>query len=464
MTGSIQDTSGNPVPKPDFRYGMERLGERLEKLPVLVFILIVGLVIPLLINIGPLRLSVYRIVLLVLFFPALHALLTGKAGRIRGPDICVILICFWSVISITIIHGVADKVETIGITVVETLGAYLIGRVWIRSPEAFFAMVKLFFSLTLLILPLAVYETVTSHNIILNMFDMIGQTYPDVFKSPRWGLDRVQGPFAHPIHFGVFFGSLIGVTYYVLGYGKSVFGKLSRTGIVMVVGMLALSSGPLTALVAQVFFIGWDLVLRRFRSRWYILGGLAVSGYIFIDVLSNRNPFQVFISKIAFSTNTASARLYIWDWGTKSIFNNPVFGIGFNDWERPYWMLATVDMFWILPGMRHGIVVWFLFFLLFFWVFLRTAYAKISDPRIRAYRTGYLATLSGLFMAGWTVHYWDATLVLFMFLLSSGMWIADENTAASEDVTSPPTDNTRHDIRYSRFEPKHHRADMRGPV
>ena len=452
----MQDTSSDPGT--GLRRGMERQVERLKKLPMLVFILIVGLVTPLLLNLGPLRLSVYRIVLLVIFFPVLHALLTGKAGRIRVPDICVILICLWSMLSIIVVHGLADKIEAIGIMIVETLGAYLIGRVLIRSPEAFHAMVKLFFGLTLLMLPFAMFETLTSQNIILDLFDKVGTTYRDVFKDPRWGLDRVQGPFTHPIAFGVFYGSLIGITHYVLGYGKSVFGKFSRTIIVIVIGALSLSSGPLAALVAQVFFVAWDLVFRSIRARWYILSGLTVLGYILVDVLSNRNPFQVFISYLAFNEHTAYNRINIWVWGIKNISDNPVFGIGFNDWERLYWMTSSFDMFWLLPAMQHGVVVGFLFFLFFFWVFFQTVYAKISDPRIHAYRVGYLASMFGLFMAGWTVHYWDATLVLFMFLMSSGMWMSDDRAVQSEEVTSSPADDTRPDIRYSRFRPKRQRV------
>ena len=148
----------------------------------------------------------------------------------------------------------------------------------------------------------------------------------------------------------------------------------------------------------------------------------------------------------------------IWEWGIVNIVDNPIFGIGFNEWVRHYWMSTSFDMFWLLPAMRHGIVVGALFIVLFFWVFFQTVYAKVSDPKIQAYRTGYLATLFGLFMAGWTVHYWDATLVLFMFLLSSGMWISDEGTAAPNDPKTSPDDEVPLGIRYSRFRTNHNRA------
>ena len=33
--------------------------------------------------------------------------------------------------------------------------------------------------------------------------------------------------------------------------------------------------------------------------------------------------------------------------------------------------------------------------------------------------------MTAFFMVGWTVHFWGATYVLFLFLLGSGVWILD---------------------------------------
>jgi len=34
---------------------------------------------------------------------------------------------------------------------------------------------------------------------------------------------------------------------------------------------------------------------------------------------------------------------------------HPVFGIGYGDWARPNWIPASVDNFWLLTAMRHGV-------------------------------------------------------------------------------------------------------------
>jgi O-antigen ligase len=422
----------------------------LPKLPFVVVLLILGLVNPLILDVGSLRLSSYRIILLVMFFPVLFHFLSKKAGALRFPDVCVILICAWSAVSFIVVHGVAEATERTGIMVVETLGAYLMGRCFIRGPEAFYTFYKFLFIIAVLVTPFAIYEAVTGTNLFLELFGKIGNVYGNTYKERRLGLDRVQGPFAHPIHWGVFFGALVGVTYYVLGYGLSAFNRGTKTLFVTLIGALALSSGPLVALIAQVIFIVWDKVLSKIKTRWYILAGLSLLAYFVVDLISTRNPFAVFISYAAFSEETAYNRLIIWDHGTRSIMNNPLFGVGYGDWVRPDWMSPSVDMFWILGGLRHGVIVWALWFLLFFWIFLKTAYAKITDKKINAYRTGYLSSLFGLFMAGWTVHYWDATLVFFMLVLASGIWMTDAQYDFGEAREEPENDGPR-GTRYSRF-------------
>lgn len=420
-----------------------------------VTVFLIGLVIPLFIYVGPVRLSVYRIVLLAMFFPTLYLLFSGKVGRVRLPDICVIAICIWSSISLIVVHGLAPMIETIGIFWVETLGAYLVGRCFIRTPEAFLAVVKVLFRLGIVIFPFAIYETLTSEDIILTIFSKIGATYYDNPMEPRLGLDRVQGPFPHQIHFGVFFLSLSGLVYYVIGYGRRWAGRVGRMLAIALLGSLSLSSGPLVAVTAQLNIIVWDGVMTSVRQRWHILTGLSVLGFFVVDMISNRTPFHVVVEYLAFNKETAYNRIRIWQFGTDNIFAHPLFGNGFNDWARPFWMSDSVDMFWILPAMRHGIPVWILWLTLFFSIFLAVAYRRGLGERVSWYRTGYLVTMFGLFMAGWTVHYWDVTYVFFLFLLASGVWILDWEDSARPDAPPPPqTPLQQTGVAYTRFPPR----------
>lgn len=426
-----------------------------------VWAFIIGLIFPLFIYIGPLRLSAYRVVLLVAFFPALFFWLSGRAGPIRLPDICVLVICLWSTVSLTVVQGFAAMFETIGILWIETLGAYLLGRCYIRTPAAFFAFVLVLFRIGLLLLPFALYEFYTGQSPLIALFEKIGQTYTQNSQPARLGFERVQGPFTHPIHFGVFFGAIIGLSYYVLGYGQSWLSRIWRSGLAVFLCLTSLSSGPLVAAMSQIIFITWDVIMKSVRSRWYIFTGLALLAFIVVDMISNRTPFHVLISYLAFSEETAYNRIHIWNFGTKSIWANPVFGIGLSDnWARPYWMSPSADMFWILPAMRHGVVVWIAYLTLFFSVFLTVIYRQGLGERMQWYRMGYISTMSGLFVVGWTVHFWDALFVFFMFLLASGMWMLDWKET-DEDDDSLDDDSRETGVPYTRFRT---RSERTGPV
>lgn len=433
-------------------------------LPVAVFIM--GLVLPLFFFVGPVRLSVYTIVLLLLFFPGLYYLFTGRAGRLRLPDFCVIGICVWSSLSFSVVHGLVPMIEAIGILWVETLGAYLLGRCFIRTPEAFYAMVRMLFRLALVILPFAIYEALTDKNLLLALLGKIGPTVTDHWMDPRLGFNRVQGPFPHAIHFGVFFLSLTGVIYYALGYGRRWAVRVMQMLSVAFLGAMSLSSGPLVAVMSQLNLILWDGVLKSVRHRWHVLAGLSALGFVIVDLISTRTPFHVVAQYLSFSPHTAYNRIRIWQFGTDNIFSNPLFGIGNNEWVRPSWMSDSVDMFWILPAMRHGIPVWILWLTLFFSVFLAVAYRRNLTERVGWYRTGYVVTMFGFFMVGWTVHFWLTTYVFFLFMLGSGVWILDWQESEELPASTPVTNGAKPGaFRFTRFtRPAVSEPDMPSPL
>ena len=61
----------------------------------------------------------------------------------------------------------------------------------------------------------------------------------------------------------------------------------------------------------------------------------------------------------------------------------------------------------------------------FFAVFLGVSFRKGLDERLIAYRTAYLTVMMTFFLVGWTVHFWGAAYLWFLFLLGSGVWLLD---------------------------------------
>ena len=420
--------------------------------PALFFV--IGLIIPLFLHIGPLRMSVYRVVLLICLFPAIIALFSGKVGRIRVPDIAIILICLWSTLSYFYNHGVAPMIERVGIFSIETWGSYLIGRVYIRTPDALLKLSRLLFFIALAMVPFALVELQTGRNLWIEIFDRFGGSYTNQIKERRMGFDRVQGPFSHPIHFGVFIGALIGLTFYVVGYHATTTMRYLRALAVAVIGAFALSSGPITAITVQLFIIAWDIVLRSVKARWKILIVVSVVMYVAVDLYSNRSPFEVLIAYTAMNAATAYGRILVWIWGTKSIWENPLFGIGLSgEWERPWWMnSSSVDMFWIVPGMAHGVFTWVMWFVLFFGVFIPVARQKLQSARLQSYRLGYLCSAFGLFAVGWTVHFWDAVYAFLLLMIGAGVWFLDwRETGPTEGTGMQAAVDTSRQKRYTRF-------------
>jgi hypothetical protein len=393
-----------------------------------VALLIVTLLIPWQIAIGPVALSMYRIALVIFAVPCLIRWATGKAGPIRLPDILFILYCVWCVIALVAVHGF-DAIESGGIHFIETFIAYLVGRCYIRSAADFRATARVLFLAVAAMLPFALMETVSGNKVMLELFSKVLPTLAPTGTELRLGFMRVQGPFEHPILFGVFCGGLLAITHGVLGRNVPFAQRWLMTGIVTVTATLSWSSGPILSIAVQMALLTWAFVLRNVAARWRILWALVLGAYIALDAVSNQ-PVPQLLTRFAFDPWTAYYRLLIWEYGWQSISQNPLFGTGFGEWVRPAWMPPSIDMFWIVPAIRHGLPAFILFLGASIWLVLSIGFGRKHEGEISDYRTAYLVSITAFALAGCTVHFWNATYVLFMFLLGSGMWMRDAQVSA----------------------------------
>lgn len=394
-------------------------------LPWPVRLFLVSLIIPWIIELGALRLSVSRIILIATIVPCLVMWMNGKAGRIRTPDILVILFCLWCTLSLAVVHDVTTSIQSGGMTAIETMGAYFLARVLIRSERQFYGVVKAIFLIILFLLPFSIYESVTGSNISMNMFRSVLPTQIDYFMAPRWGLRRVQSVFDHPILYGVFCTSVFALVHKVLGRNLSMMRRWGRSVLVFVATFLSLSSGPLSALVVQALLMSWGWILRDFQYRWHVLAGFFAALYTGISLLSNQSFFEFYVHYFAFSQDTGWDRIRIWHYGWLSIFNHPIFGIGYHEYQRPEWMEPSIDMFWLVNFVRFGYPGGILMFLVFVCVFFSTALKKGLNEQQNDYRTAYLISMIGVFTVGWTVHFWNAPYLLIMFYLGSVSWMQE---------------------------------------
>jgi hypothetical protein len=303
-------------------------------------------------------------------------------------------------------------------------------------------MARLLFWVVLALLPFAVIETLTRTKPLITFFGMFFPTVDGGWMPPRMGLQRVTGPFEHSILFGVFCGSTVALTYLVVGRSKTALARLTMTGAVIAASFLSLSSGAIAGVVAHVLLLIWNWLLRGIQIRWKILWGLVAAMYLSLAALSNQSVPEFYISRFAFDQNSAYARILIWRYGSATALNNPFFGVGLGDWERPDWLFnPSIDMFWLIHAVRHGIPAGILALLFLFSAFVAVGLRKGLSGQLLEYRTAYLITMFGFFIVGWTVHFWNATYALFMFLVGSGIWLLDAKVdqrifPATEDPSS----------------------------
>lgn len=407
------------------------------KLPWPVATFLIGLITPWIIPVSTMSLSVYRIVLLAMLLPCLFMWVTGKAGKIRLADIFIVLFSLWISLSLAVVDGFEPMIQSIGINNIETLGAYLLARCYIRTANDFRNMVQFTCKLVILLLPFALYEWVTGAKPILTTFGYVFPTVEISIMDPRAGFWRVQGPFEHSILFGFFCGSLFALSYLVLGYGKGAMARWSKSAMVFLAALVSMSSAPIAGMVLQFALLLWNAFLRNFEFRWKILWGLVFVAYLVVSIGSNQTPAEFYISHFTFDMQTGWWRLHIWNYGSASVAAHPFFGIAFHDWVRPWWMYSgSVDNFWLVIAMRHGIPAFLLVLGACLAVIGGVALKKGDDKQVETFRIGYLLCIVNVMIVGCTVHFWGAAYVWFLFLLGSGVWIFD---TTSDGDGSPKT-------------------------
>lgn len=444
-----------------------------NRLPFPVILYLLAVLTPATFLLGPLNLSAMRLLLMLFLVPLFFQLLAGRFGKMHLVDWAFIAHLVWIALSI-MINNPDRLVEAFGSLGIEFLGGYLVGRAYVRTRTQFIALCKILGVICFVfILPLAIYETQTGRPIVIDAIRSLPgvSSWFDYNKDQRLGLERAQVVFTHPIHLGLFGSVCFSLVFVSLHGSVSTMRRFILGGAVALCCLASLSSAGWMALVLQFGLVGWYLALRQVEQRWMVLLWLFVFCYILIDILSNRTPLVVMLHYATFSAHTAYWRMIIFDWGVRNIFGDaaegipaaPFFGIGFNDWVRPWFMHSgSMDNFWLVIAVRHGLPA--LAFLVggmywAIWKIMRRDFA--GDSILLSIRRGWVFTFIGLTVILCTVHVWMAVYSFIFFIFGAGIWMLTtkpegaENNAPAEEGAVPRN-------RYSRFTPSA-RATTRTP-
>ena len=414
---------------------------------VLLIVFLTTLLLPIFFHVGDLRLSPSRVFLLVAFIPLLLWLLSGGAGRIALGDVFMGLHCLWIGVALFANHG-AERLPFIGITVVELFGGYLAGRVLIRSAADYRAFFRYFAFALLVLMPFAVFEMLTGRMLISETLEPVASTFPKVLMGDmRMGFHRAQGVLEHSILWGVFCSIAIANLFYI--YRESLAKRLFSSGLATGMTFTSLSAAPLQSVTLQFAMIGWGWMTR---NAWWTLVILAAVGYVVIDALSNRTPVTIMIDYLTFDAHNAWIRIHIWNFGMAEVWRNPIFGIGLGEWQRPNWLLGSVDNFWLVVAMRYGLPGFLLLAVAIAMNLFSIIRQRLPDE-LGHYRLAYVIAAIGLFMTLATVHIWGATSVFVMFYIGAGSWLFNAAAVAApqaEEAKATSRTDTRRQREASR--------------
>jgi len=255
----------------------------------------------------------------------------------------------------------------------------------------------------------------------------------------RLGFTRAFGPMNHPILLGVFCSSIMAMVW----CNASVSNRKKRPGILVLGGILAgtfssLSSAPFLLLFFQGGALIYNKLMSIIKRRWI----LAFIGFLFvwviIDVISNRGPLQVMFTYLLLNSQTGYMRQIIWDYGSAEVWRHPLLGIGFNEWMRPYWVAPSIDNFWLVTAVRHGLTALLALAGAIFVIVNRLRKARhISEsPELQRLRLGWVISFLSLCLVAATVHLWNAGYVYFFFMLGMGVWMLRSNAYPEDEAVT----------------------------
>lgn len=175
---------------------IDRQTDASAKLPVLTKIIIVAVLTPAILQLGPLTLSPSRIIFLFLVPFVFFRIVSGKYGGFLLSDFILIAFLGWFGLAM-LINNPDKAVSFTGMNAVIALGGYFLARSSITNVETFRAALKFILLVVMVLLPFAIFEAVTNEFVIPKLISAIPEsglsqmsvtTEGWVLRARRWFL------------------------------------------------------------------------------------------------------------------------------------------------------------------------------------------------------------------------------------------------------------------------------------
>lgn len=429
-----------------------------QKLSPLVPVTLLALITPMFFTLGGLLLTPSRVLFLVVVPILMIRLLNGHYGKLQLLDFGVMASIAWMALAVTI-HQPSVLVTFVGSNAAIILGGYLVSRCCIRSLEQFQAMAIWMGVIVILLIPLALVEVTTTQMVIPPILDMIPgvHSHPDVNYRPRFGLDRAQVVFPHPIHFGLFCS--LAFTLVFIGLRSRVNAPTRWIWAILIIFavFMSVSSGPFLATLLPCILLLYEKVAGGIKERWRVLlwGGSIL--YIAAEVIFPGPFYYRFIETLTFASNTAFVRRILLEYGVAQVMQTPIFGIGFAQWNLPSWMSGSLDNHWLLLALVYGLPASLsLAGGVIGSVVLATRRPFIRGSALWDARLAWVMAVVSISFTMLTVAIWSELQSAVFFLFGAGIWLLDarENSGAEQQSDLEFNDTRQTRIPYSRFGPK----------
>ncbi len=410
---------------------------------------------------GSVRLEAYRLVLAIALLYALINI-NRVLEQANLADILLVILIVLVFASFWYNHGPQKAIESTGIYAIETLGAFYLARLYITTPLCFYQIHQWFIvPLVLLTLP-TIYEALSHHRILHDIAKTITGHEgldPRLYTADymRAGLLRATSLFEHPILYGTLMAMFFPFTIMLWWRYRQFRQVLSTTGLAISM-VLTFSSAPLLAIIFQT----GTAVLARFwygaKQFWiaFFTGSLALA--FLIETFSNRGFFGILISYLTFNPNTGYFRLLQWQFTADDIRQHIMLGIGHHDWTRPYWMEwmgNSIDSFWLLLILQHGLFALLLLLIACFY----TAFSTLNlvhrhHEQTRWMVMAWIMSFMSLIFIGFTVDYFGKLQPAFFFMLGAINWAKFYpvwNTQAASPITNDLDNHTSVNLNNNRL-------------
>ena len=142
------------------------------------------------VTVGGLRLTSYRVLLLMVTIPLLVRLFRDNRQPPHLADYLIMAHSAWVILALSVYGGLGMGIESGGIYLVESLGAYLVGRVVITNADEHRAMLRYMVTLLGIMFLFTLPESITGVHFIRETARALvgGPGLPVI--NPRMGLDR----------------------------------------------------------------------------------------------------------------------------------------------------------------------------------------------------------------------------------------------------------------------------------